>query len=141
MLCENRKGLDKHSQTIDDLEIVPSEILSKLECEYQCSSLKKKLLDGEQTVTSSEIYNKALDTLHALMVELRLQKEWHSAQQFKKQTSEIDAEDCVKLLSRCCKMFEAKSVVQRIIKMVFEQERLLSKGQETNLGPRILCLV
>ncbi len=62
VLFEARKGLHKSCQTEDDLEQIPTEILSQLECEYHCSSLKKKVLEGENTLTQGHIFRKALNT-------------------------------------------------------------------------------
>ena len=39
----------------------------------------------------------------------------------------IDAEMCIKLLTRCIKMFDAKATISRILKMAIEKDKLSEK--------------
>ena len=63
------------------------------------------------------------------MCELRLEKEWeHSIkeQYSSTQTSNLaDPDNTVKLLTRCKKMYEAKSEITHILEMIVERERLI----------------
>ena len=58
--------------------------LSQIECEYNIDQLKRKLLGntmGGQLVENEklfELYSQGFNTLKALCIELRLEKEWNN---------------------------------------------------------------
>lgn len=71
---------------------------------------------------------------------LRLQKEWHTVTriQYKidlnidgtvKETAvdseNVDSDLCIKLLTRCIKMYEAKQLILKLLKMSMEKDRLM----------------
>lgn len=67
-----------------------------------------------------DIYMLGLNTLKALMYLLRLQKEWDTITRVQYEldlefdwvhsmTKQVDSDQCIKLLVRCTKMYEAKS--------------------------------
>jgi hypothetical protein len=72
------------------------------------------------TFENRTLYLKALDTLHHLMFVLRLQKEWFTVTSIQYNLTlnadgtirsvdgGVDSETCIKLLTRCLKMYEAK---------------------------------
>ena len=71
-----------------------------------------------------ELYIRGLDTLELLMHELRLDKEWkESIKQQYDQHRGLD--NTIKLLTRCKKMFQAKTEINRILVMIVERERLV----------------
>lgn len=54
------------------------QILSQIECEYNVDQLKRKM-SGKDAIEDdrlSELYRLGLNTLKALMLGLRLEKEW-----------------------------------------------------------------
>lgn len=54
------------------------QILSQIECEYNVDQLKRKMVGKDAVVDDrcSELYSFGLNTLKALMLGLRLEKEW-----------------------------------------------------------------
>ena len=78
-----------------------------------------------------------LNTLQALMYVLRLRKEWETVtkQQYeldlnfdgsiKKLNKQVSSDQCIKLLTRCKKMYEAKSMILRLLKMSIDRDRLV----------------
>jgi len=75
-----------------------------------------------------------------LMFLLRLQKEWYTVTRLQYQLnlnadgsvkdiaqSDIDSDQCIKLLFRCVKMYEAKQLISKVLKMSVDRDRLASK--------------
>lgn len=103
--------------------------------------LKKKQIDGVQTFASChDVYRIGLNTLQMLMFLLRLQKEWYTVTRLQYQLnlnadgsvkdiaqSDIDSDQCIKLLFRCVKMYEAKQLISKVLKMSVDRDRLASK--------------
>ena len=76
-----------------------------------------------------ELYSRGFNTLKALCIELRLEKDWNNSikQQYygalvkswladcdnetSNNTVEVDPEDTIKLLVRCRKMYDAKAAI------------------------------
>lgn len=56
------------------------QILSQIECEYNVDQLKRKIAgkDAIEDERLSELYHLGLNTLKALMLGLRLEKEWET---------------------------------------------------------------
>ena len=95
-----------------------------------------------------ELYSLGFSTLKALMLVLRLEKEWDSTikQQYEGAIAEcdlnasnksviIDPEDTIKLLTRCKKMYEAKTAIQRLLKMIVERDQFV---EEARIATRVL---
>lgn len=74
----------------------------------------------------TELYALGLNTLKALMLGLRLSKEWEI--QTKHQYvmpadgTITDPEETIKLLIRNKKMYEAKTLIQRLLKMIVQRD-------------------
>jgi len=90
----------------------PEDIYSETECRYLQSIMKKKL----QSVTAAEelqgIYEKAKRTLKHQMERLLLGKTWQTiCESYQEEVSNNQKEtinNCIKLLLRCKKMYEAE---------------------------------
>lgn len=44
-----------------------------------------------------------------------------------KDSQQVDSDQCIKLLTRCIKMYEAKQIIMRLLKMSMEKDRLSAK--------------
>lgn len=80
------------------------------------------------------------------MYVLRLQKEWEQVTRHQYDCDldgsltvkiEIDADQCVKLLTRCLKMYDAKSMIQKLLKMTSERENSADSKVKRKLNLRI----
>eukprot|EP00347_Sterkiella_histriomuscorum_P001152 403373129 len=102
-------------------------IYSQIECEYNANILKKKLhrkdyIDEEHLY---DIYFIALKTLGALMTLLMLKNQWRKIEAlYGTDESHISVENCIKVLVRAKKMYEARSIMIMIIKFAVERENL-----------------
>ena len=76
------------------------------------------------------MYRLGLNTLKALMLGLRLEKEWEfqSKHQYILSEAHINAEETIKLLTRNKKMYEAKTLIQRLLKMIIERDRMVEEA-------------
>ena len=85
-----------------------------------------------------ELYSLGFNTLKALCVELRLEKEWKQSikQQYSGALSNCDLdassksviinpEDTIKLLTRCKKMYDAKTSIQHLLKLIVERSQMV----------------
>ncbi|CDW88704.1 UNKNOWN [Stylonychia lemnae] len=105
-------------------------IYSQIECEYHANILKKKLhrkdhFDEEHLY---DIYFIALKTLGALMTLLMLYPQWKKIERlYGTDESQITVENCIKVLVRAKKMYEARTIMIKIIKLVIERESLKKK--------------
>ena len=73
------------------------------------------------------------------MYQLRLQHEWETVTRhqyeleldhdgmFKTCYKQVDSDQCIKLLTRCKKMHEAKVWIVRLLKMTIEKDRVVEK--------------
>ena len=77
----------------------------------------------------AELYSLGLNTLKALMLGLRLEKEWEyqTKQQYPEpaQGAMPDADLTITLLIRNKKMYEARTLIQRLLKMIVERDNLV----------------
>lgn len=102
--------------------------------------LKHKKVDGRQTSDRIfELYVLGLNTLQALMYVLRLQKEWETVTRFQYELDvnfdgsikflnrQIDSDQCIKLLTRCKKMYEAKQMIHKLLRMSIDKDRLVKE--------------
>ena len=68
---------------------------------------------------------------------LRLQKEWETVTRHQYEIDlnfdgsirtlnmQVDAEQCIKLLTRCAKMYEAKSMISGLLKLILAKRRAM----------------
>ena len=117
------------------------QILSQIECEYNAEMLKRKQIAGTHNVAERtfELYILGLNTLQALMYMLRLVKEWETVTRqqyeldlnmdgsFKTLNSQVSSDQCIKLLTRCKKMYEAKQQIMRLLKMTIDKDRMADR--------------
>ncbi len=98
--------------------------------------LKKKQVSGTKTYAERafELYVLGLNTLQALMYSLRLRREWETVTRHQYELDlnldgsvranknalnhQVDSEGCILLLTRCFKMYEAKHMIQMLLKMI-----------------------
>ena len=80
------------------------------------------------------MYHLGMHTLEATMNVLRLVKEWelHVKLQYAQDvsvdvstSSQVDCNMLIKLLTRCKMMYEAKNVMQRLLKIIVQREELV----------------
>lgn len=59
------------------------------------------------------------------MILLRLRREWESTirAQYEIESQTVDLEQCIKLLIRCKKMYEAKALVLKLLKMTIDKDK------------------
>ena len=75
MTNENCGNQVEEEQIIQETAV---QILSQIECEYNVDQLKRKMA-GKDTIEDdrlTDLYRLGLNTLKALMLNLRLEKEW-----------------------------------------------------------------
>ena len=77
-----------------------------------------------------KLYTEGLKTLKFLMIELKLEKEWReqTSQQYlppDESTDFTNVDETIKLLIRNKKMYEAKTLIQRLLKMIVERDSLV----------------
>lgn len=115
------------------------QILSQIECEYNVDQLKRKIAgkDAIEDERLSELYHLGLNTLKALMLGLRLEKEWETQTKHQypspEETDFTDVDETIKLLIRNKKMYEAKTQIQRLLKMIVERDNLVEQAQKLDL--------
>ena len=115
------------------------QILSQIECEYNVDQLKRKMAgkDAIEDERLTELYMLGLNTLKALMLGLRLEKEWEyqtKNQYLLPEGSMItDPDDTIKLLIRNKKMYEAKTQIQRLLKMIVQRDKMVEEATAMNL--------
>ena len=116
-------------------------MLTQIEAIYHSNLIKRKLerkdfLVDDYTATSKH----ALRTLKYLMHLLLLKPQYRKLKAYlSNRLSESEA--CLKLLLRVRKMYEAKSQVVRILRLMFQRERLTSQAELTYLTGRILSQI
>lgn len=112
--------------------------------------LKKKQVVGTKTYAERafELYVLGLNTLQALMYVLRLRGEWETVTKHQYEINfncdgsikanttsalnqQVDSDVCILLLTRCFKMYEAKHMIQMLLKMIMTREAII-KELETN---------
>ena len=86
-------------------------IFTHIECEYNAKILKKKyerndLIDEEHLY---DIYYIGLKTLGSLMSLLMLYPQWRRLEFLYSNQDNINVRNCIKILFRAAKMYEAKS--------------------------------
>lgn len=103
-------------------------LYSQLECEYHANILKRKVhcqdkIDGEHMY---DIYYTALKTLGALMTLLMLRPQWIKLQnQYALcEEEEVTPEATIKVLLRARKMYEARAVLIKVMRMIFQLEKM-----------------
>ena len=121
-------------QQVEQAQIIQEtavQILSQIECEYNVDQLKRKMA-GKDVIEDdrlSELYGLGLNTLKALMLACRLEKEWEFQTKHQYIMSEdrggASPDETVKLLTRNKKMYEAKTLIQRLLKMIIERDNLV----------------
>jgi hypothetical protein len=139
--------IEECGQQVNGKEEIASEtilqILSPIECEYNAEMLKRKArkISENQNDRTFELYVLGLNTLEALMIVLRLKQEWdlHVKAQYALQIPEtksvkklnklVSADQVIKLLTRCTKMYEAKQMVLRLLQVSLERDRLVKDIQ------------
>ena len=126
---KGKQGPVEQGQQANDSEIEQAQIqiLSQIECEYNAETLKRQQIKGDASVGARtiELYKLGLNTLKAIMNVLRLSKEWETVTRFQYLPDDnIDAEKCITLLVRCHKLYDAKQMVEQILKWVLDKERL-----------------
>ena len=136
---EAKKGTtSKHcGNQVEDWQIdtCQKQIFSELECEYNSDMLKHSKIKN-YSLTSEQVqhtYEVGLNTLKALMYVCRLQKEWATvtSNQYPTDTNKVDSDQCVTLLVRCKKMYEAKAWVERLLQLSMDKDSLVSKVSES----------
>lgn len=102
---------------------------------------KARKISENQNDRTFELYVLGLNTLEALMIVLRLKQEWdlHVKAQYALQIPEtksvkklnklVSADQVIKLLTRCTKMYEAKQMVLRLLQVSLERDRLVKDIQ------------
>ena len=109
--------------------------------------LKKKQVIGTKTYAERafELYVLGLNTLQALMYVLRLRGEWETVTRHQYQLDfnidgsikanttalnmKVDSDGCILLLTRCFKMYEAKHMIQMLLKMIMTREAIVQELQ------------
>lgn len=116
--------MEREIQTgeLGEKEPISSGIYSEIECQYLGNTLKKKMdrkdeLDDEYI---DDIIEKGLRTLQALMSLLLIGSLFGKIRKHFKH--DVTVEDVIRLLIRCKKMYEAKSVIENILKCIIKKE-------------------
>lgn len=80
----------------------------------------------------TDLYRLGLNTLEALMLGLRLEKEWEfqTKHQYNLAIDQAitDPDETIKLLTRNKKMYEAKTLIQRLLKMTVQRDQMVSEA-------------
>jgi hypothetical protein len=71
-----------------------------------------------------EIYFTSLRTVGALMNLLLLKKLYRRVHRTYKKEEMVSVENCIKVLVRAKKMYDAKSVIMKILKLIIKRETL-----------------
>ena len=80
------------------------------------------------------LFAKGQDTLKVLMFTLRLQNEWFTLSKQYYQEAPVTPDECIKLLLRCFKLYDAKAAVTKLLKLHVEKTRLVSRLQSKDFG-------
>lgn len=77
----------------------------------------------------TDLYRLGLNTLEALMLGLRLEKEWEFQTKCQYSLADdqaiTDPDETIKLLTRNKKMYEAKTLIQRLLKMTVQRDKIV----------------
>ena len=132
--------MDRHENCgnqVEEQQIIQEtavQILSQIECEYNVDQLKRKMAgkDAIEDERLTDLYRLGLNTLKALMLGLRLEKEWEfqTKQQYVLGENEVvtDPDETIKLLTRNKKMYEAKTLIQRLLKMIVQRDQMVEEA-------------
>ena len=138
MTHENGGNQVEEEQIIQETAV---QILSQIECEYHVDQLKRKK-SGKDTFEDdrlTELYRLGLNTLKALMLGLRLEKEWEVQIKHQYALAEgqtiTDPDDTIRLLTRNKKMYEAKTLIQRLLKMICERNAMVEIATTFDIMP------
>lgn len=101
-------------------------IYSQIECDYNANILKMKLsrkddIDEEYLY---DIYYIGLKTLGALMNLMMLYPQWRRLEVIYSDPQHINARNCIKVLVRAYKMYEAQQMIMKIFKLILKRGQL-----------------
>lgn len=87
----------------------------------------------------TDLYRLGLNTLKALMLGLRLEKEWEVQIKHQYALAEgqviTNPDDTIKLLTRNKKMYEAKTLIQRLLKMICQRDAMVEVATTLDIVP------
>lgn len=117
----------EQNNSIDKLKI-----FSQIECEYNANILKKKMDRKDQIDEHNlhEMYFTALRTVGAVMNLLLLKKLYRRVHKIYRKEEMITVENCIKVLVRAKKMYEAKNEILKILKLIIKRENLKKEIQK-----------
>ena len=142
MVATQAQRFENCGNQVEEAQIVQEtavQILSQIECEYNVDQLKRKMAgkDAIEDERLCELYSFGLNTLKSLMLGLRLEKEWEMQTRHQyllpEQSDCNDPDETVRLLIRNKKMYEAKTLIQRLLKMICERDRLVEQAQRMDM--------
>eukprot|EP00347_Sterkiella_histriomuscorum_P014584 403360325 len=125
------KDDDRNSILNTKFKQVEDDIYTETEVQFHSSILKKKQHSKDDLVPADElheIFNKSLRTLKSQMKKLLLQKTFEAIkEQYQTSQAKETINNCIKLLLRCKKMYEAEISITKILRQVISREKQKDK--------------